>query len=164
MDDAHQPRETINLDQVANIEDKFINLEKIFKAQFDELQKANRHLESRISELTAQAPKLDFNEEVVTQIATRIVESLTPLISSVTTKKSSKPSKPSTIIPLDLNSASVDELSKIPNIKNKANEIIELRTRKGRFSSFDELHIIAGIKSGTTDNLRKYLVINSSDI
>ena len=157
---------TINLDQVVNLETQFVNLERIFKAQFDELQKSNRHLESRISELATQNSKpnnlkLDIGEELITQIASKVVESLTPLISSRTTKTASQSSA---IIPLDLNSASVDELFNIPNIKDKANEIIELRTRKGRFSSFDELHIISGIKGGITARLRKYLIINNSDI
>ena len=165
--------ETINLDQVVNLETQFVNLERIFKAQFDELQKSNRHLESRISELATQSsifhnPKLDIEEELITQIASKVVESITPLISSLSTKSLSAKSdinlsKASTVILLDLNSASIEELSKIPGIKEKATEVIKLRTTKGRFSSFEELHDIKGIKGGTTKNLHKYLVIKDFD-
>lgn len=167
-EEATYTEQAINPDQVINIETQFVNLERIFKAQFDELQKSNRHLESRISELATQKPKLDIEEELITQIVSKVVEAITPLISSLSTKSLSAKSdinlsKASTVILLDLNSASMEELSKIPGIKEKATEVIKLRTIKGRFSSFEELHDIKGIKGGTTKNLHKYLVIKDFD-
>ena len=161
--------ETINLDQVVNLETQFVNLERIFKAQFDELQKANRHLESRISELATQNPKIDLGEELITQIASKVVESLTPLISSLQSNRSVSRPKGKILLgyPLDLNVVSVEQLADhVPKIgAAKAEKIIAERNTKRRFSSIEELCNVKGISSNMIrkNEWHKYLEVRDSN-
>ena len=156
--------ETINLDQVVNLETQFVNLERIFKAQFDELQKSNRQLESRISELATQNskpnnPKFDISEELVNQIANKVVESLHPLLSSSQPRKAGETSVK---FPLDLNRAAKKELTSITGLGEKSADKIIQRREKRTFSCIEELYDI-GISEKTVTNNKwhDYLVVNN---
>lgn len=161
--------ETINLDQVVNLETQFVNLERIFKAQFDELQKSNRHLEFRISELGNQKPKLDLGEELIIQIASKVVESLTPLISSLQSNRSVSRPKGKILLgyPLDLNVVSVEQLADhVPKIGPEiAKSIVNRRNAKGNFSSIEELSTIDRISSNmiSKNDWHKYLEVQNSN-
>ena len=156
--------ETINLDQVVNLETQFVNLERIFKAQFDELQKSNRQLESRISELATQNskpnnPKFDISEELVNQIANKVVESLHPLLSSSQPRKAGETSVK---FPLDLNRSAKKELTSISGLGEKSADKIIQRREKRTFSCIEELYDI-GISEKTVTNNKwhDYLVVNN---
>jgi competence protein ComEA len=61
---------------------------------------------------------------------------------------------------VDLNAAGVDELTAVPGIgPATAKSILELRQRKGRFSSLDDLLEVRGIKEKRLKQLSKYLVV-----
>lgn len=164
-ENSNQSRETINLDQVTNIEDKFINLEKIFKAQFDELQKANRSLENQLTELFHQNQKPTINEELVNQIAQKVSETILPIISSLPSHPRSSNRSNSTVkilldSPINLNMATEEELSKLPGIRKDIPAlIVEERNAKGTFSAIEQLIEVKGIGSASIDRWKNYLVI-----
>ena len=165
IEESIHPSQTPNLDQLVNIEAKFINLERIFKAQFDELQKSNRSLENRLTELANQNQKLTINEETVNQISQKISETIIPAISSLPSNlRSSSQSKSSVEIPLDspinLNLATEEELSRLPGIKKSLPAlIVEKRNQKGAFSSVEQLIEVKGIAQGSINKWRNNLVI-----
>jgi DNA uptake protein ComE-like DNA-binding protein len=168
--------EAINSDQVVNIESQFINLERVFKAQFDELQKSNRRLESRVSELATQNPKsnnlkLNLEDELITQIAAKVVESLAPLFSSLQ-KQTRNPDQSSnkhetySAFPLDLNEVSEKQLCLVNGIREAtAKKIVKERNSRGRFSSVEELSTIAGISLKTirAKEWHRYLEVRDSN-
>lgn len=66
---------------------------------------------------------------------------------------------------VDINKAGLDELMKLPGIGEKtANQIIEYRSRRGGFSSLDDLKQVKGIGDKKLAVIRKYitLTVNSS--
>jgi DNA uptake protein ComE-like DNA-binding protein len=162
-------REVINPDQVINLDAQFVNLEKIFKAQFDELQRSNRHLESRISELATQKPKLDLGEELINQIATKVVESIQPLLSFPQPKQvnitESKKTKEMPIgFPIDLNTSSENELARLPGIKKGIPALIIKRINtQGVFSRIEELVEINSVGRATIEKWRNYLIVQESN-
>jgi competence protein ComEA len=61
---------------------------------------------------------------------------------------------------LDINRASVDELVGVPGIGPRmAQAIIELRTKKGSFTTFDELLQVRGIKERTLKAIAPYFAV-----
>lgn len=61
---------------------------------------------------------------------------------------------------LDLNRATLEELLAVPGIGERlAHSILDLRSRKGAFSSIDELLEIRGIGEKSIVNLAEYLVV-----
>ena len=67
-------------------------------------------------------------------------------------------------LPLDVNQASVAELSQVPGINHKlAHGIVALRFRKGRFSKLENLCEVKGIGPATVNRLRPYLKVGKED-
>ena len=170
MTESTHTGELNNPEQVINFEVQFINLEKLFKAQFDELQKSHRYLEARISELAAQNPKsnhlkLDLEEELVTQIASKVAVSLQLSLSSGQPQKtnipeSRKPSKIPAGFPIDLNTSSENELARLPGIKKGIPTLIIRRIiNVGNFSRLEELCEINGVGKATIEKWRDCLII-----
>ena len=63
-------------------------------------------------------------------------------------------------VPLDINQASVAELSQVPGINFKlAKEVVALRDRKGAFSQLENLCEVKGIGPATVTRLRPYLKV-----
>ena len=63
-------------------------------------------------------------------------------------------------LPIDLNRASVEELSQVPGIGERlATEIVELRQVQGMFESMSDLTTVRGIKEKKLNNLKKYLTV-----
>ena len=63
-------------------------------------------------------------------------------------------------VPLDINQASVAELSQVPGINdNLAEGIVVLRVRKGTFSNLEDLCEVKGIGPATVRRLRQYLKV-----
>jgi competence protein ComEA len=61
---------------------------------------------------------------------------------------------------INLNTAGIDELSKLPGIGNKtAEKIISLRKNKGRFNSLEELLKVKGIGNSKFNKIKKFLFI-----
>ncbi|MGE5350543.1 MAG: ComEA family DNA-binding protein [Acidobacteriota bacterium] len=61
---------------------------------------------------------------------------------------------------IDINSARVGDLMKLPGIGEKtAGRIIELRNLKGRFNSLEELLEVKGIGPAKMNKIRKYIFI-----
>lgn len=61
---------------------------------------------------------------------------------------------------IDVNSASVSDLMKLPGIGEKtAGKIIELRNLKGRFNSPEELLEVKGIGPAKMSKIRKYIFV-----
>lgn len=66
-------------------------------------------------------------------------------------------------IPIDINTACIEELIAIPNIGPKtASKIIEYRNKKGGLSSVDELLKIKGIGNVTYNKIKQYVYISKS--
>ncbi len=62
--------------------------------------------------------------------------------------------------PIDINSATVDELQSLPGIgETRANQIIALRTVVGRFSTLEQLLDIHGIGEKTLEAIRPLVVV-----
>ena len=62
--------------------------------------------------------------------------------------------------PLDLNSASEEELARLPGIGEKrARDIVEYRIQNGPFSSVQDLLNIDGIGQKTLDSLLDYITV-----
>lgn len=167
MESTH-PSEVINPEQVINFESQFVNLERLFKAQFDELQKSHRHLESCISELATQRPKIDLGEELINQIATKVVASLQLSLSAAQPKQTNipEPRKTSKIpagFPINLNTSSETELAQLPGMRKGIPALIVTRRKnKGDFSRIEELNEIKGVAKTTIEKWRDYLVIQDS--
>ena len=65
---------------------------------------------------------------------------------------------------LNLNAATVEELSKIPGLKKDlAEKIIALRNENGEFIDMEELLDVPGINNQLLRQLKKYLFIESVD-
>ena len=64
-------------------------------------------------------------------------------------------------IPIDINSATKEELSAVPGLGVKtAFNIIEYRNKNGKFKEMDELKDIRGIGEVTFNKIKKYLCID----
>ena len=72
------------------------------------------------------------------------------------------PSRLALGVPLDINQASVTELSQMPGINDKlADEIVALRVRKGGFSKLENLCEVKGIGPATVRRLKPYLILGT---
>jgi competence protein ComEA len=66
-------------------------------------------------------------------------------------------------LPIDLDRASAEELSRVPGIGDKlAAHIVQLRQIHGKFKSLLDLKAIPGIKEKKLINLEKYLFVRSA--
>lgn len=66
-------------------------------------------------------------------------------------------------IPIDLNSASAEDLSLVPGIgQNLAAQIFQFRVSRGKIESLSELTAVPGIKERKVTALRKYLTVGVS--
>jgi competence protein ComEA len=64
---------------------------------------------------------------------------------------------------VDINSASVKELSTIPGIgQKKAESIINYRSEKGEFSSVDDLMKVEGIGKKTLERIKPFVTVQGS--
>ncbi len=62
---------------------------------------------------------------------------------------------------IDLNTADVQELSKVSDIgEQRARKIVEYRNRHGRFSSVDQLQNVEGFDKTLVDDLRVALKVS----
>ncbi|MDY6855377.1 MAG: helix-hairpin-helix domain-containing protein [Thermodesulfobacteriota bacterium] len=65
-------------------------------------------------------------------------------------------------IPIDINTAYIEELIAIPKIGPKtASKIVEYRDKKGGFSSLDELLEVKGIRKVQYNRIKKYVYLES---
>jgi competence protein ComEA len=63
--------------------------------------------------------------------------------------------------PLDLNSATISQLEKLPGVgQTTAKAIIDFRTRSGPFQRVEDLLAIRGISKGRLEKLRPYVTVN----
>lgn len=62
--------------------------------------------------------------------------------------------------PIDINSATVEQLTKIPHIGEKrAQAIIDLRKEMRGFRSVDEIVYVKGIGTGVAETLKEYIIV-----
>jgi competence ComEA-like helix-hairpin-helix protein len=141
-----------------DFKDRFANLEKVFRSQFEELHKENEKLASSLAEITSKVNNSVFGEELISAIANRVVKDLNWQFSI-------KPDPDKIIIvdpkQINFNSASLEKLMTIKGIgKITASNIIQLREKKGKFTSIEELYEIKNFKSTIEKNqLDKCFVI-----
>jgi DNA uptake protein ComE-like DNA-binding protein len=139
--------------------DRFADLEKVFRSQFEELRKDNRNLERSLAEMTSKVRNSSLGEELIEVIVKRVVEALQPLVSVPNLQKKSSGKKSIDELkqnPLDLNAASQEDLMTVDGIgKATALAIVKKRETTGKFASFEELSSIKGIKA----QMREYFTI-----
>jgi len=79
---------------------------------------------------------------------------------SITMEWMAVPTRLALGVPLDINQASVAELSQVPGINgNLAERIVALRVRKGTFLNLEDLCEVKGIGPATVTRLRPYLKV-----
>ena len=67
--------------------------------------------------------------------------------------------------PVDLNSATTNELQKVPYIDAIiATKILEFRTKNGKFLTIAELRFVDGIDDDTFDKVKKYVIVKNSKV
>jgi len=65
-------------------------------------------------------------------------------------------------VPLDINQASVADLTQVPGINDElADRIVALRVRRGGFSKLDNLCEVKGIGPATVRRLKPYLALGT---
>jgi competence protein ComEA len=81
----------------------------------------------------------------------------------IRTEKMSAAKRIALAIPLNINRATLYDLSLIPGIGDgTAARVVQLRTERGKFSSLDELKDVPGIKGKKLDKIRKYLSVEEN--
>ena len=62
---------------------------------------------------------------------------------------------------ININRADVNGLCQIPGIgESRANDIIKYRDEQGGFSTVDDIMKVPGIKAGTYEKIKEYIVVN----
>lgn len=62
---------------------------------------------------------------------------------------------------ININKATVDELTNLPGIgKSRAEAIVEYRNSCGTFASIEDIKLVSGIKSGVYDQIKEYICVN----
>lgn len=62
--------------------------------------------------------------------------------------------------PLDINTATLEELDALPNIgEQRAQDIIDYRTAQGNFNNIEEIMAVSGIGEGIFDNLKDLIMV-----
>lgn len=124
------------------------------------LESENETITSKNDELRKQLTK---NESDIVDLRKRIDEMQTIIDSySILPRPPSEnpeppPSKPVSSI-LNINTASIEELDKLPGIgPSNAKSIIEYREKHGKFASVDDITKISGIGEKTLENLRQFI-------
>jgi DNA uptake protein ComE-like DNA-binding protein len=138
------------------LETRLLNLEKIFKLQFEELRRENRELKSFVSELKISQDHVeDILKESLSQgtWVDKITDKLAVLIPRGQTSPPSRRNFKKTIDvlqrePINLNSASAFDLVTVPQIAEvTASKIIKLREDQGQFSDVEDIFVIKGLKA-----------------
>lgn len=80
--------------------------------------------------------------------------------SSSNKESKSTNSKETSNYPININTASKEELMKLPNVgETKANSIIEYRDTNGKFNSIDDIKNVSGIGDSTFEKLKQYITV-----
>jgi competence ComEA-like helix-hairpin-helix protein len=92
------------------------------------------------------------------------VRSDSSTISQPSHRKIGRSVAPDTSAKLDLNTASIDELQRLPKIGSKmAQRIVEFRRQYGPFRKLDDLQQVKGIGEKTLQILKPYIKISLPD-
>lgn len=100
---------------------------------------------------------------VVLMIAFFVVLGMIEVLGKEKEREASKPQPQAKTVrfPIDLNSATVDELVAIPGIGTvKAQAIVSHREKIGRFTSLDQLLDVSGIGRKTLEKMEKYVFVS----
>lgn len=134
-------------------ESMIANLEKIFTSQFELLRQDIRMLERRISEMESKGQTTDMGDDLIQRIESAIVRVSGQLATQ--SRSSNKSIDELKENPLNLNSATEEELCRVPGIGQKrASQIIAMRQVKGSLDSVDELAEISGVSRNTVSSKR----------
>ena len=83
----------------------------------------------------------------------------------VSAQETEEEPRPDSLLPgevIDLNTADIYDLQRLPGIGEKrAQDIIDYRTEHGPFQTVDELDNVSGIGPGILENLRDYVTTGS---
>jgi competence protein ComEA len=67
--------------------------------------------------------------------------------------------------PIDLNTASKDELMQLPRVsESAAQSLVEYRAQRGRFESLEELPEVQGLSKGTIDQIRDQVTVGAGSM
>ncbi|MDU1258907.1 MAG: helix-hairpin-helix domain-containing protein [Staphylococcus warneri] len=107
----------------------------------------------------ADTKQLNFSEKLIDQKLIYVPEkgeTITKQVQSQTQQTSGDGAK----TPINLNSATEEQLMKVPGIgPSKAKEIIEFKNQKGSFNSIDDLKNIKGFGPKTFEKLKEYFTV-----
>lgn len=62
-------------------------------------------------------------------------------------------------MPIDLNSATADELDAVEALRGHGFEIVRYRTERGRFTALRQLHEVPGLSAALPDDLSEQVAI-----
>jgi competence ComEA-like helix-hairpin-helix protein len=90
----------------------------------------------------------------------RILPSHIPDFSGTEASSGEPPARPEDAGPVDINTAGVDDLVRLPGVGQvRAAEIVRVREQRGGFSSLDDLLDVRGIGPVTLDGLRSHAIV-----
>lgn len=108
---------------------------------------------------SSQSASGNYSSGDSTVSSSQAVYSSSKTISSTSSSKSTT-SKATVSEPVNINTATLEQLESVPYIgPTKAQAIIDYRSAHGKFSSIDGLDNVKGIGSKTIEKIRKYLTI-----
>jgi competence protein ComEA len=91
-------------------------------------------------------------------LGTVLAGALAAPVAHATTGDTKTPAAASSASPVNVNTATMDELISLPGIGEKrAQAILDMRKQKGGFKSVDELTEVKGIGPANLEKLRPYL-------